>query len=79
MLTVGQMTLITDTTAFCRVMWGRAKSDEGALSISVHIETTRGESWQSRKVKAIAEARRLAGRFLELTDDPGEGAELLSA
>jgi len=65
---VGHITLITDDTAYCRVTWGKAKTANGACGFSVRIPTHRGESWQTRKVKAIAEARRVAAAFLEITD-----------
>jgi hypothetical protein len=71
---VGQITLISDTTAYCKVSWSNAKTDRGTCSFGVYIPSYPGESWQVRRQKAVAEACRIARSFLEtaqLAEDSG--------
>jgi hypothetical protein len=74
MPTVGQITLISDTTAYCKVSWSTATDGQGTCSFSVYIPSFRGESWQARRQKAVAEARRIAKTFLDTVQPPEETA-----
>jgi hypothetical protein len=62
---IGQITLVSDTSAYCKVYWGKTKDDRGSCSFSVYIPTFPGEAWQARKVKALAEARQVAEAFVQ--------------
>lgn len=61
---IGQITLVSDTVGYCKVSWGRTDA-KGSCSFAVYIPTHRGESWQIRRNKAIAEAQRMANAFLK--------------
>jgi len=78
MPSVGQITLITEDTAYCRVIWGKPKSAQGTCTFSVQIPTFRGENWKARREKAIAEARRVAEAFLALTQEDALEEQALS-
>jgi hypothetical protein len=64
MLTIGQISLVSETRAYCKVHWTRPGKMQGTCSFSVYIETRRGESWQARREKILVEARRTAEAFL---------------
>ncbi len=64
MPTIGQITLVSDTTAYCKVHWGKTNKARGSCSFAVYIPTFPGEGWQARRSKAIAEAIQIAEAFL---------------
>jgi hypothetical protein len=62
---IGQITLVSDTSAYCKVYWDTTKEHRGSCAFSVYIPTFPGEGWQARKVKALAEALQVAAAFME--------------
>lgn len=61
---VGQPQLIDAETAHCSVRWSHSSLPGMSCAFAVRIKTFSGESWVSRKAKAIAEAQRFAEAFL---------------
>lgn len=62
---IGQITLVSDTSAYCKVYWGKTKEHRSSCSFSVYIPTFPGEGWQVRKLKALAEALQVAEAFVQ--------------
>lgn len=67
-INIGQYQLLTNTVARCPVRWVPTNGQGEGCTFSVMIDTHVGESWQTRKGRALAEARRLAEAFLAATE-----------